>query len=63
MTFNQVIWDVLNMAYREYEGCQEARKCMQAIEEYAAACDGAVKVTPADWSHDIEFIPNPIPRY
>lgn len=56
MTFNQTVWDVLCEAH--YVGIG---KSGDAINQYAAACDGK-----ADWSSSNTypvFVPNPIPKY
>lgn len=66
MKFNQVIWDALCYALRRgFMGGTTA-----ALEEYAAGCDGRLRVTDnrnnnpgACGFYVYEFIPNPIPKY
>jgi hypothetical protein len=63
MRFNQVIWDALcfaafGMPYRQG---------FVALEHYAAACDGKVRIVKSMGDRPIvlayEFSPNPIGKY
>lgn len=63
MTFNQTVWDALTYAAGNAYQLNMAAM-VQALEEYAAACDGTAKLTYA-WGRvrSASFIPNPIQTY
>lgn len=61
MTFNPVIWNALVFAIGH-----ECSFGVQALEQYADACDGTVKITirgPRTAYHLYEFEPKPAGRY
>lgn len=59
MKFNQTVWDALCFL----RNCGWESMASQALDAYAADCDGKVQWEMVDGRYAFRFIPNPIPKY